>query len=206
MEQPEPIGEEPPQPQDSPLAVPTQQDHDNAVTRQAIAERQMQDYCQVLLWALGAFGPGFVPSHRHFLVSKEEEERVRYTGERPTAAATVYTVKNAEGVRRHFTIVEGQVVEHESYEAGFGSMLLEPHPTRGFEHRGVFYRTHRYNLCFAPFVLYEPKSAEQLAALRISRERGKAAREERRFQEENPLLAWSALNQQNEDESPTNQE
>ena len=35
------------------------------------------------------------------------------------AAATVYTVKNAAGDRRHFTVVDGQVVEHPSYEAGF---------------------------------------------------------------------------------------
>src|SRR5437588_855174 len=83
--------------------------------------------------------------------------------------------------------------ENASYEAGFGSMLLEPHPSRGFEHRGQFVHTHRYSLCFAPYVLYEPKSAEELAALRISRERGKAEREAKRFLEESPLLAWAGL-------------
>jgi hypothetical protein len=38
--------------------------------------------------------------------------------------------------------------------------------------------------------LYTPKTAEDLAVLRATRERTKAEREERKFQEENPLLAW----------------
>ena len=71
-------------------------------------------------------------------------------------------------------------MRHESHEAGFGAMLLEPHPTRGFEHRGQWCRTHRYTLCWAPYELYNPKSAEQLAALRESRERKKAEREDKK--------------------------
>jgi hypothetical protein len=170
---------------------PTPQDHENACTRQEVAERLAREYAEVLQLALGAFGPGWVPSHRHFLVELEEEERVRYTGERPRAAATVYTVKNAAGEQRHFTAVGGRVVEHPSYQAGSGPMLLEPHPTRTIEVNGQFVHPHRYSLCWAPVETYHPRTAEQLAALRATRERRKAEREEKQWAEDNPLLAWA---------------
>src|SRR5438876_4024371 len=95
---------------------PTEQDWANACIRREIADRQEAEYVQCLQWSLGAFGPGWLPSHRHVLIEKEEEERVRYKGERPRAAATVYTVKNADGDARNFTVQDGKVVEHESYE------------------------------------------------------------------------------------------
>ena len=180
-------------PRTRPVPQPNRQDVENARIRQEIAERQEREYIECLKWALGAFGPGWLPSHRHFLVSKEEEERHRQTGEKATVAATVYTVKNAAGEARHFSIENGKVVKHDSYEAGFGTMLLEPHPTRGFEHRGQWCRTHRYSLCWAPYELYQPKTAEQLAALRESRERKKAEREDSKWAEENPLLASAGI-------------
>jgi hypothetical protein len=124
-------------------------------------------------------------------VDKQEEERVRYSGERPAAAATVYTVKNAAGEQRHFTVEGSRVVEHASHEVGFGPMLLEPHPTRTIELRGQQVLPHRYSLCWAPYELYHPRTAELLAALRATRERKKAEREEQRSREENPLLAWA---------------
>jgi hypothetical protein len=178
-------------------AQPTAQDLENARIRRQIADRQEAEYAEVLRLALGAFGPGWTPSHRHFLVEKEEEERVRYTGERPSAAATVYTVKNEAGEARHFTASDdGKVTECESYQVGFGPMLLEPHPTRGFALRGQWCRTHRYSLCFAPYDLYQPKSASELAALREAREKRKAEREEKQWAENNPLLAWAGLKPQ----------
>jgi len=66
--------------------------------------------------------------------------------------------------------------------------------SRTIEVRGQVVHPHRYSLCWAPYELYVPKTAEQLAALRESRERGKAEREERKFREENPLLAWADEN------------
>lgn len=183
--------------EEAPLGpAPTAQDRENARIRSAIAARQRAEYDACLTWAHAAFGPGWLPSHRHYLASKEEEERVRYTGVRPRAAATVYTVKNAEGRARHFTVADGQAVEHESYEAGFGPMLLEPHPTRGFEHRGQFVRTHRYSLCFAPYTLYAPKTADELAALRATRERKQEEREDERWAEEHPLFAAAGIRPQ----------
>ena len=86
---------------------------------------------------------------------------MRYTGARALAAATVHTVRNADAESRHFTVDGERVLPCESYEDGFGSMLLEAHPTRGFDHQGKWCRTHRYSLCFAPYELYEPLTAEQ---------------------------------------------
>jgi hypothetical protein len=177
----------------SAAAAPTQQDIENARIRQEIAERQEAEYVACLTLALGAFGPGWLPSHRHFLVEKEEEERVRYNGARATAAATVFTVRHADGRARHFTAEDGRVVEQESYEAGFGAMLLEPHPSRTIEVRGETVHPHRYSLCWAPFELYKPKSAEQLAALRATRERKKEERLDAKWAEENPLFASAGI-------------
>jgi len=72
-------------------------------------------------------------------------------------------------------------------------MLLEPHPSRGFEHGGRWCAIHRYSHCFAPYELYTPKTPEQLATLRATRERRKAERDEHKWSEENPLLAQAGL-------------
>jgi hypothetical protein len=172
-------------------ATPTAYDHDIARVRREIAERQQAEYDECLGWALHAFGPGWLPSGRHFLLDKTEEDRVRYTGERPRPEATVYTVRNDTGDKRYFTIMDGQVVEHATYTDGFGAMLFEPHPTQGFEHAGRWCPYHRYSLCWAGYELYHPKSAEELAALRIARERRRTEREEEAWAARNPLLAWA---------------
>jgi hypothetical protein len=177
-------------------ATPTDQDRENARNRQEIAERMEAEYAECLALTIRAFGPGWLPSHRHFLVDKDEEERHRRTGGKVRPAATVYTVKNAASEKRHFTVEGGSVVPCENYEAGFGAMLLEPHPTRGFEHQGRFIHIHRYSLCWLSYELYRPKSAEQLAALRESRERKKEERLDAKFAEENPLFARAGITRQ----------
>jgi hypothetical protein len=184
----------------SDAAPPTARDRENARRREAIADRQAQEYRQVLAWAQAAFGVGWLPSHRHFLMTNEAEEQARNTGERPQAAATVYTVKNAAGDRRQFVVRDGRPVEVADHREGFGDLLLEPDPVRTIEVRGEQVHPHRYALCWAPLELYEPKTAEQLAALRASRERGKAARAAKRWAEENPLLAWAEGARQEEEE------
>jgi hypothetical protein len=173
-----------------PLRRPTELDFENARIRGAIAARQQAEYDEALAWALEAFGPGWLPSHKHVLLDKAEEDRCRYTCERPHAAATVITAKNDAVDRRHFSVTEdGQVVEHVSMEAGFGAMLLEPHPTQRIEVRGQLVAPHRYSLCWSAFELYRPKTAEELAALRETRERRKQQREGARWAQDNPLLA-----------------
>jgi hypothetical protein len=178
---------------------PTKQDRENAAVRAEVAERFRSAYAKVAAWALGAFGPGWVPSHRHELVEKSAEEYARRTGERAAPSAVVYTVKNGDGRQRHFVVEDGHVREVASYEEGFGEQLLEP-DTRTIEVRGQQVHPHKYSLCWADYPLYEPKSAEELAALRLSRERGKVAREEVKFQRENPLLAWAEREQRHKGE------
>jgi len=51
--------------------------------------------------------------------------------------------------RIHFTVVDGEVVRHESMEAGFGDLLLEPDLERTIEVRGQQVHSHRYSLCWA---------------------------------------------------------
>ncbi len=190
-----PTASEEPRPAEQPSAPqPTDADRENKRIRRAIAERMEAAWVACAAWALKAFGAGWSPAYRHFLVSKEEEDLRRREGGTLRAAATVFTVKNDAGEKRHFTVSEdGQVRECAGYEEGLGPMLLEPDMGRTMEVRGQQVHPHRYSLCFAPYVLYEPKSAEQLAALRQSRERQRAEREQARWKAENPLFAWAGI-------------
>jgi hypothetical protein len=70
-------------------------------------------------------------------------------------------------------------------EAGFGEKLLAPHPTQRIEVRGQLVAPHWYSLCFAPYELYRPMSAERLAALRQTRE----AKKDEKWAAEHPLFA-----------------
>jgi hypothetical protein len=54
----------------------------------------------------------------------------------------------------------------------------------------------RWELGWSAIELYKPKSAESLAALRVSREQGREARADRQFAEENPLLAHVGIKRQ----------
>jgi hypothetical protein len=101
----------------------------------------------------------------------------------------VYTVRNAQGAKRHFALRDGVVKECADYNEGFGPMLAEPHPKMRIEVRGQLVAPHRYSLCWAPIETYRPRSAEQLAAARATRERNRAAREKEAFEREYPLLA-----------------
>jgi hypothetical protein len=173
--------------------IPTDQDRRNAAARAVLADRQTKEYRRVLAWAIGAFGPGWLPSGWHYLIDHDDEDRARRTGERAVPAATVYSVRNCVGRKRHFTVEDEKVVEHDGYEAAFGAMLLESHPTRTIEVRGQQVHPHRYSLCWAPIEMYEPRSAEELAVLRLSRERGREEHADRKFHEENPLLALAGI-------------
>jgi hypothetical protein len=163
---------------------PTAQDRLNATVRAGFAARFQAEVDQCLAWSEQLFGAGWTPAYRHYLADKDDENRCRGSGQLPPAAATVYTVRNAAGDKRHFMLKDGKPVEVSGYKEGFGDMLFEPHPTRGFEHQGKRVAYHRYSLCFAPYHEYKPKSAEQLAAARSRREE----RAVERFAEANPLF------------------
>jgi hypothetical protein len=113
----------------------TAQDIENARVRQEIADRLQHEYDEALALATSAFGPGWEPCGRQFLVDKDEEDRARRAGDRMQPAATVYSARK-DGVKRFFTVVDGIARECASVEAGFGAMYHEPHPVRGFEHKG----------------------------------------------------------------------
>jgi hypothetical protein len=173
------------------MTRPSRRDIDNAAAREAIAQKQNEAWGRVYAWALGAFGPGWEPVGRHYLVDKAEEDAARREDRSPAVAMTVYCVKNGASRRRYFTVDEGKVTEHLDYQEAFGPRLTELHPTLTFEHRGKALPAHRYSLCWGCIERYDPLTAEQLAALRESRERLKAEREEAAFQRDNPLLAWA---------------
>jgi hypothetical protein len=112
------------------------------------------------------------------------------------AVATVYKVypgaerltENAVYLRR---MLDGQVHHTHDYETLFGELLQEPHPTRTIEVRGQQVPCPRFSICWSALGRYEPRTAEQLAALRVSRERKKAEREEKKWAADHPLLAWA---------------
>jgi len=167
------------------MTNPTAQDIENARIRQEIAARFQAEYNQCAAWAEQLFGTGYQPSHRHFLVDKEDEDRCRHTGERPTPAATVFSVRHIEsGERRHFLIRDGKPVVVASYEEGFGPLLLELHPTLRIEVREQMVAPQRYSLCWSSIETYKPRTAEELAAARQRREERKVEQDA----ESNPLF------------------
>lgn len=151
-----------------PTPQPTDLDRENAARRQAIADHFRAEYARAEALACSLFGPGWKPTGRHMLLDKDQEDEARRTGTRAVPVATVITAEKG-GVKRHFRVETMQ--ECESMEAGFGQMLLEPHPTKGFEHEGKWCRLHRYSLCWGGFEPdYRPASAEKLAAARQKRQ------------------------------------
>jgi hypothetical protein len=79
----------------------------------------------------------------------------------------------------------GHILHAGSYEPLFGALLHEKHPTRTIEVRGQQEPCPRYSLCWSALELYEPRSAEQLAAARAKREERASEKEA----EAHPLFA-----------------
>ncbi|SRR5579883_834065 len=171
-------------------AQPSSQDIENARIRAEVAARFQQEFDQCAARAEQLFGPGYEPSHRHFLLDKEDEDRCRRTGERPKPAATVYTVRYTEtGLRRHFMLHDGKPLEVGGYASAFGEMLNEKHPTMRIEVSGEMVAPHRYSLCWAPIETYKPKTALQLAEARARRQLAAVGKEALA----NPLFAEQIL-------------
>ncbi len=112
--------------------------------------------------------------------------------------------ENAVYIRR---LPDGQIRTSPSYEPLFGELLKEPHPTSTVEAQGRPVPCPRYSLCWSALQRYAPRSAEQLAALRISRERKKVERAQEQWAADHPLLAWAEGVQREEmetEKSPDN--
>src|SRR5262249_14602944 len=86
---------------------------------------------------------------------------------------------------------DGHIETAANYEPLFGDLLRERHATRTVEVRGQQVPVGKYELCWSALERYEPRSAEQLAQLRATRERRRQERQDRRWADENPLLAWA---------------
>jgi hypothetical protein len=167
--------------------------------RQAIAERQQAEYEEVQALALTALGPGWTPWMKLSLIDSD-----RGQGRGSPAVATAFKVycgearltENSVYLRR---MPDGQVLQADRYEPLFGDLLHEPHPTRRLEVKGQLVAAPRWTVCWSALERYQPRTAEQLAALRQTRQRKAAAREERKFAEENPLLYWAEQANREED-------
>jgi hypothetical protein len=175
---------------------PTDCDRTNAAIRQAIADRQNHEYGEVLKLAMGVLGSGWTPWMKLVLLDSDH----RRTGD-TNPVAVVYKVYHGEKRKTERSVFlrrmpDGSVRQAGSYEELFGELLYEPHPTKTLEIKGKLVAAPRWELCWSALELYRPRSAEDLAALRVSRERGKAAREDRKFAEENPLLAHVGIRRQ----------
>jgi hypothetical protein len=173
---------------------PTEHDRKMAALRQSIADKQNAAYAEALALALGALGPGWVPWMRLDLIDSDHHR----TGDN-TPIATAYKVYRGEKRLTENSIFlrkmpDGSVMKADSYEALFGELLHEPHPSRELElTKGRRVPAPRWTLVWGSLELYHPKDAAQLAALRDSREAGKASREDARFSAENPLLAAAGI-------------
>lgn len=157
------------------MTDPTPQDVENAERRAQIAARFKSQYDEALALAEQVLGPGWQPSGYSYLVEKDAEDEARRTNTKPVPSATVITAVK-DGVKRHFRVET--MTECETPEAGFGEMLMEPHHSKGFEHRGQWIPYHRYSFCWGCFEPdYRPQTAEQLAAAREKREQKAVERE-----------------------------
>jgi hypothetical protein len=171
--------------------IPSEQDIRNAAMREGIAAKQTEKYREAERLALAALGPGFTPWMRLTLIDADH----RQSGNREPAAVVfkVYrgderTSENALFIRK---MPDGRLLKNQRYEPLFGDMLFETHPSKTMEFRGEQVPVPRYELCWSALEIYRPRDAEQLAALRVSRERGKQERSDRKWAEENPLLVWA---------------
>lgn len=174
-----------------PPTQPTNQDRENAHIRQKIAKRQADEYGEAQRLALVALGPGWKPWMKLFLIDSDHR---RNGNIKPVA--TVYKVyRGAERISENAVYLrrmpDGQVAKADSYEPLLGDLLQQKHPTRTVEVRGQQVPVAHYELCWSALVLYHPKTAQELAERRATRERRKQEREDLRFAEENPLLAWA---------------
>jgi|SRR5579884_979331 len=190
-----------------PDATPTERDRENARIRQEIAARQAEEYAEAERLALEALGTGWTPWMKLVLLNSD----YHHTGN-TEPVATAYKVyrgekrltENALYIRR---LPDGKIRTSPSYEPLFGELLQEPHPTSTMEVQGRQVPCPRYSLCWSALQRYAPRSAEQLAALRASREYKKAEQAEKKWAQENPLLAWAEAVQHEEadkEESPEN--
>jgi hypothetical protein len=180
------------------MTEPTERDRKNAEFRQAVADRQQAEYADAMRMALAVLGPGFQPWMKVSVVDSD----YRRTGD-DTPRAVVYKLYSGEQRLSEYAVYirqmpDGTVKKAYGYRSLIEELLEEPHPTRTVEFRGRRVPVARYELHWSALELYHPRDADQLAALRISREQKKAARAEATHRSDNPLFTTRA--ERNRDE------
>jgi hypothetical protein len=172
-------------------AQPTDQDRQNARIRQEIAARQAEEFAEAERLALEALGPGYQPWMKLTLIDSDH----RRTGNREPAATAFKVFRGEERLSSRSVFLrrmpDGTIRHADSYEPLLGDLLREKHPTRTVEVRGQKMPADKYELCWSALERYEPRSAEQLAQLRATRDRRRQERQDERWAAENPLLAWA---------------
>jgi hypothetical protein len=169
------------------MTQPTERDHRNAALRRKVAERQQAEWTECLRLADAALGPGWKPWMKLVLVDADH----RRTGDE-TPVAVAYKVRKGKGNARQVRyLCQGPdgVIASEEYETLFGPLLTELHPTKTIEVMGKRVPVPRWQMYWSALELYEPRSAEQLAAARVTRQRNKAEREQQKYERERPLFA-----------------
>ena len=118
--------------------------------------------------------PGWRPSHKLLLFRTEDCRPTGKNDPAPVPVAVAYKVSmRLMGERTDRFVRElpnGQVLVSERYEDVFQGMLDEPHPTRTLEVRGQRIPVRRYQMYWSALELYDPQTAEELAASRVNRE------------------------------------
>jgi hypothetical protein len=169
------------------MTQPTERDIRNAALRKAVAERQQAAWDECLRLADAALGPGWEPWMKLVLVDSDH----RKTGDE-TPVAVAYKVRKGKRNDRAVRYV-GQgpngLICSEQYEDVFGPLLTELHPTKTIEVMGKPVPLPRWQMYWSALELYEPRSAEQLAAARVTRQRNKTAKEQQKYERDRPLFA-----------------
>jgi hypothetical protein len=165
----------------------TERDIRNAALRRAVAERQRAEWNECRRLAEAALGPGWEPWMKLVLVDSDH----RRSGDE-TPVAVAYKLRKGKGDARQVRYLRmgpDGVIASEEYESLFGPLLTELHPSKTIEVMGKRVPVARWQMYFSALELYEPRSAEQLAAARVTRQRNKAERAEKKYAEDYPLFA-----------------
>jgi hypothetical protein len=169
------------------MPKPTEQDMRNAALRRTVAERQRAAWNECLRLAEAALGPEWEPWMKLVLVDADH----RRSGDE-TPVAVAYKVRKGKGEARQVRYLRqgpDGVIASEEYEPLFEPLLTELHPTKTIEIKGKPVALPRWQVYWSALELYEPRSAEQLAAARVTRQRNKAAREQQKYERDYPLFA-----------------
>lgn len=172
------------------MTAPTDQDRRNAEMRQQVAAKQNAAYDEAQDLADATLGPGYSPWMKLSLLDSGYHQGGSHE---PVAVAfKVYRgeLKLSDNSVYLRELPDGTVKQADNYEELFGDLLKEAHPTRTLTLLGgQVVPAPRYSVTWSALERYEPRNAAQLAALRESRERKKAEREQQAYVREYPLFA-----------------